>query len=121
MTRDLLKQALEALEANRAYWFEKKQAVDALRERLAQPEQEPVAWVTGWHDGHCVIRAANPAAILPIGVALYTTPPRREWASMTEEEIKALPQWFPSHETAAVMPLIRAIEAKLKEKNENRN
>lgn len=43
--------------------------------------------------------------------------PQREWQGLTDEEIKAMPQWFPSHETAAVMPLIRAIEAKLKEKN----
>jgi len=43
--------------------------------------------------------------------------PEREWQGLTDEEIKMLPQWYPSHETAAVMPLIRAIEAKLKEKN----
>lgn len=108
-------------------------AYQALRERLAQPErthwegceevhpecrkQEPIAWVTGWHDGHCVIRAVDPALMLPIGAALYTAPQRREWVGLTEEEIKALPQWFPSHETAAVLPLIRAIEAKLREKN----
>jgi hypothetical protein len=43
--------------------------------------------------------------------------PDREWVGLTDEEIKTLPQWFPSHESAAVMPLIRAFEAKLREKN----
>lgn len=43
--------------------------------------------------------------------------PDELWVGLTDEEIKALPEWFPSHETAAVLPLIRAIEAKLKEKN----
>jgi hypothetical protein len=42
---------------------------------------------------------------------------KREWVGLTDEEIKTLPQWFPSHESAAVMPLIRAFEAKLREKN----
>lgn len=37
--------------------------------------QEPVAWVTGFYAGRCVIKTINPAAILPVGVALYTTPP----------------------------------------------
>lgn len=78
--RDLLKQALEALEYPGPSWPDARQSIAAaLRERLAQPEQEPVG--------------------------------------LTDEEIKAMPQWFPSHETAAVMPLIRAIEAKIKDKN----
>ena len=79
-------------------------------------KQEPIAWVTGWHDGHCVIRAVDPALMLPVGAALYTAP-QRQLQGLTEEEIKALPQWYPSHETAAVLPLIRAVEAKLREKN----
>lgn len=43
--------------------------------------------------------------------------PEREWQGLTDEEIKMLPQWYPSHETAAALPLIRAVEAKLKERN----
>ena len=43
--------------------------------------------------------------------------PEREWVGLTDEEIKALPQWYPSHETAAALPLIRAVEAKLKQRN----
>lgn len=95
-------------------------ALDALRERLAQPEQEPVFGVVldehglgalvknGSEEWHCKNRNAR---------RLYTTPPQRTWVGLTDEEIKTLPQWFPSHESAAVMPLIRAFEAKLREKN----
>ena len=77
--------------------------LNALRERLAQPQrthwegceevhpecrkQEPIAWVTGWHDGHCIIRAVDPALMLPIGAALYTAPQRRDWVGLTDEEI----------------------------------
>lgn len=43
--------------------------------------------------------------------------PEREWQGLTDEEIKMLPQWYPSHETAAALPLIRAVEAKLKQRN----
>ena len=43
--------------------------------------------------------------------------PEREWQGLTDEEIKMLPQWYPSHETAAALPLIRAVEAKPKERN----
>ena len=43
--------------------------------------------------------------------------PKREWQGLTDEEIKMLPQWYPSHETAAALPLIRAVEAKLKQRN----
>ena len=82
-----------------------------LRERLAQPE--PVAWVTGWHDGHCVIRAANPSAILPIGIALYTTPPRREWVGLTDEEKLHLEIMGGKSDVM----LAETIETKLKEKN----
>ena len=169
--RELMQQALEALEADEHDMvldqeghmvFRKESAITALRERLAQPEQElvmkriktwserceehpdhqqgmisegmirarmqeeidelrqaleteqePVAWVTGWHDGHCVIRAANPSAILPIGIALYTPPPRREWVGLTKEEAKEISLANRPY----VVDMIAALEAKLKEKN----
>ena len=47
----------------------------------------------------------------------WSEQPRREWVGLTDEEIKMLPQWYPSHETAAALPLIRAVEAKLKQRN----
>jgi hypothetical protein len=42
----------------------------------------------------------------------------REWVGLTDEEIKALPSWWPSYDQMpALMRLVRDIEAKLKEKN----
>jgi hypothetical protein len=122
--REAMQQALEALELLAKYenpatkiqvrkpkdggpivtMYPHKVATDAaapLRERLAQPEQEFV----------CVCGAIWESQ------ELVSTPPQRTWVGLTDEEIKTLPQWFPSHESAAVMPLIRAFEAKLREKN----
>ena len=36
--------------------------------------QEPVAYITGYHGGRCIIEPVNRAAVLPSGMALYTTP-----------------------------------------------
>ena len=43
--RELMQQALEALETKGEHHPRVYAAITALRERLAQPEQEPVAWV----------------------------------------------------------------------------
>ena len=50
---------------------------------------------------------------LPIGTKLYTHPPRREWVSLTEEEVNAL---WASHDKTGEQ-ITRAIEAALKERN----
>ena len=119
MTKDeALKLALEALDCIYSPLHVREiekvgNAMKIIKEALAQPEQEPVAWVTGWHDGRCVIRAANHAAILPIGIALYTAPPRREWVGLTGEEIADLTLAYAGYPVR----LTEAIEAKLKEKN----
>jgi len=42
---------------------------------------------------------------------LYTTPPQRPWVGLTDEEMQALWNRY------AYMEMMRAIEAKLKEKN----
>lgn len=41
--RELMQMALDALEANLGKWAAKTKAIAALRERLAQPEHEPVS------------------------------------------------------------------------------
>ena len=93
-------------------------AITALRERLAQPEQEPVAVVSGYYGGQCVILPIDPSKIFNSNTALYTTPqPRRDWQGLTDAEIGKL--WG---EPVSVMysghyNTIRAIETKLKEKN----
>jgi hypothetical protein len=41
---------------------------------LAQPAQEPVAYVTGMSFGRFIVEPLNPAMVLPIGMALYSAP-----------------------------------------------
>jgi hypothetical protein len=84
---------------------------------LAAPVQEPVAWVTGFYAGRCVIKTINPAAILPVGVALYTTPPaaQRQWVGLSHEEV--MDSWDEIRDGDWAPDFYAVIEAKLKEKN----
>jgi len=72
-----------------------------------KPEQEPVAWIShnaGLYHGK-PDESLNP---LP----LYTAPQKKEWVGLTDEEISELIR--NTHNTGS---FVRAIEAKLKEKN----
>jgi hypothetical protein len=120
---------------------EKQNAITALRAALAQQDEpkgggnlppplqaEPVANASSWFAlvmnaaaeiedaSHCLRdEAAKRVAISgakhyrDAANALYTAPPRREWQSLSEEEID---RWTPE-----IHPVIRAVEAALKEKN----
>jgi type 1 glutamine amidotransferase len=46
-----------------------------IKQALAAPVQEPVAVVTGYHGGNCVVAPTNPARLFNSGTAFYTTPP----------------------------------------------
>ena len=55
----------------------------------------------------------------PVGTKLYTAPPKREWVGITDEEID---DWFfqrlkQAGDGWALDDVVRAVEAKLKEKN----
>jgi len=71
--RTAAQQALEALE-ERYVGALRDKAMDALRTALAEPEQEPVACVTGAYAGHFTVVPTNPALVLTTGMALYTHP-----------------------------------------------
>jgi hypothetical protein len=97
--RTAAQQALEALDSEHPD-IQLRAAV-ALRAALAQEEQEP---------------AIYPDEAREMGleeVALYTYPPRREWQSLSEEDI-ALLDWKSWN---TVTDWCRAIEIRLKEKN----
>ena len=66
MSRELLQQALDALETHVPHVYKDRgyPPIDALREALAQPEPEPVAIADG---------TFNCSA--PLGTLLYATPP----------------------------------------------
>ena len=122
MTKDeALKLALEALERSVATCFDQRshdevmgrpehfvnKAIDAIKEVLAQPEQEPVAWMD--EDGDVL-----PASVVSgkglRNIPLYTTPPQRTWVGLSDEE---------RQEIALEVPIdaVFITEAKLKDKN----
>jgi hypothetical protein len=110
--REAAQQALEAMEEtqrHRAYTQGIPDAITALRDALAQEEQEP---------------AIYPDEAREMGleeVALYTYPPRREWQNLTMQEINALPEiggvMWRMGTSHAVVRALRAVERALKEKN----
>ena len=73
--REAMQQALEALEEISGGYS--LNIIAALRERLAQPEQEPVAWMVYTQDWGSVYIADNPTGIHEgqRALPLYTTPP----------------------------------------------
>ena len=123
MTKDeALRMALDALEHEAeignddAYRKER----DAIRKALAQPEQEPVALETvyetiiQWDEGGGKRSRRELARRI---VALYTTPPQRTWQALTEDEINEVLGGDIRDEPSGELEFVRAIEAKLKEKN----
>ena len=104
--RELMQEALDAL----TYVGDAKDiysgTIDALRARLAQPEQKPVVWryrgnlhefdPSDWASGE----------VTP----LYTAPQQREWVGLTDEDIEDCLEM-------SIQGTCRAIEAKLKDKN----
>ena len=120
--RELMQQALEALEYINKYSLsphnicipgEIDTAMDALRERLAKPEHEPVAWKIEevYKDGVLVERRMKRGP--DCGWEPLLTPPRREWVGLTDEEKLHLEIMGGKSDVM----LAEAIEAKLKEKN----
>ena len=115
MTKDeALKLALEYIETNA---HERRHVRWAIKEALAQPEQEPVARVidNGTPEGATEwIPFTNRVEPLKTGDFLYTTPPQRPWVGLTDEEINACD---PSEECWGLHKIARDIEAKLRELN----
>ena len=115
--RQLLQQALDTLETadESSFWVNQESIVKALRERLAQPEQEPVAWVCYGAPGKRDIDFEE-ADIngLPIGTSLYATPPQRkpltdEWIHRTTVLLGFNPEW--TTEIGIAHAIVRAAEA----------
>ena len=92
----------------------------AIKEALAQPEQEPVAWLEPeWGEKICpeigyevTITDDHPRDLCWIPL-VPVTPPQRTWVGLTDEETDHL---FNMYERSS-FGLVRAVEAKLKEKN----
>jgi hypothetical protein len=93
--------------------------MDNLRAALEQPEQEPVAWANMKGDGTFALLSISQhqedRANWMHPVPLYTHPPRREWRSLSEEEI--YPLYSEPSSDAEMVEFARAIEAALRSKN----
>ena len=90
-----------------------KERTEALRQALAQPEQEPVGYVTietisSWAKVPSIKWFKKPTQ-----GPLYTAPPKREWVGLTDAEVEAWRGNYDFFDSA----LVREVEAKLKEKN----
>jgi len=82
----------------------------------AQPVQEPVARVSGTYGGKFVYDPINRATILPIGMALYSSP-QREWVGLTDAEVRTTIDSIGQYVGCYEEIVARKIETKLKEKN----
>jgi hypothetical protein len=119
--REAAQQALEAMEQrdNATLWH---QAIHALRDALAQEEQEPVAWLlTGGTDVYLASEFSPGSEHEHEWTPLFTHPARREWQSLSDEEIKTAVEasadfWAKSR--GWITSAARAVERALKEKNQ---
>ena len=81
-------------------------------------EPTPVAVVSGYYGGKCVVLPTDPARIFNSGTAFYTHPPKREWQGLTDDEIKQIEETTTCEGNESwLRNLTRNIEARLKEKN----
>ena len=103
---DLRKAAEMALEAlHNIDQSNNDDAIEALRQALAQSEQEPLVWMNKY--GH-VASFQNEEYKDP----LYTAPPKREWVGLTVNEARKFYEKYMDREE-----LIYAIDKFLEEKN----
>ena len=112
--REAMRLALDALENHTAIKHPQQMhyrdtAIEALRQALEQPEQEPVAWLEYEDDGFLFLSGKRKDAF-----PVYTAPPKREWQGLTDEEIDYL-EFEIGHDN--FLDFARAIEQRLKEKN----
>ena len=137
MTKEALKLALEVMrnqgDVSVDEWIATEKAIkEALAnealEKMAEnarelgldyePAQEPVAWMNQ-SDNNFFSKQKD---TFTSSVPLYTTPPQRTWAGLTDGEVDKMillmgfpPDWIT--ENAIVKNIVRNLEAKLKEKN----
>lgn len=125
--KELMQQTLYTLEHFYENGYDREDcfaAITNLLQRLAQPEQEPVAWLYTTHAGDVqAFTLEPPPRLKELCRPLYTTP-QRQWQELTPFEISMLWKRHTSEDGPHALPyeddglgFARAIEAKLKEKN----
>ncbi len=99
-------------------------AIETLRARLSAPEPKPSAWAVqegvNLHDVFLFKDEADEMCHLKgdhaKAMPLYTAPPQRKWQGLTEQEVGGIMEDLNAYGTR-LDEFARAIEAKLKEKN----
>jgi len=145
--RELLQQALDSLEwAERRYSHANldlfNKPIEAIRTRLAQPEPKPVAWEV-WtihnhiffsigvqsfqindvleHQPEVLAEEFSEWLATQLRHALTqlsnTVPPKKEWVGLTDEEVEKAGKLNIEGDRMLLYSFAKAIEAKLKEKN----
>ena len=111
--KEALKLALEAFDSMIGRKPERvEQAITAIKEALAQPEQEPVAWFSTLPDGRLSIKIVGKPTE-GNWEPLYTTPPQRTWVGLTDKEVGDLSDFAYANDEE----FVRNVEKYLKEKN----
>jgi len=82
-----------------------------------QPAQEPVARVTGVYGGRFTYEPINPAMVLPVGMALYAGPPKRQWIWLSDADIRETIDSICQYNGDYDEWLCKKIERKIKELN----
>jgi hypothetical protein len=116
MKDEALKLALEALEqyaSNRMGSDFGRKAITAIKQALAAPVQEPVAWISH-NAGLYHFKPDESLDPLP----LYLAPPaaKRQWVGLTDEEFEDIELGCRSTPFGKIEAM-KKVEAKLKEKN----
>jgi hypothetical protein len=123
MNRKIMQQALDKFEhlweigIDVEYKVDLMPEIKALRQELAKPEQEPVAWVSESESTKQFVEG-RPRRVwwecnTGVGQPFYTAPPRKPWVGLTDDEIDQIA----SEVCFGYIDVARAVEAKLKEKN----
>ena len=116
MTKEVMKQALDALNESGLRWPNIVEAIQALEKALKQEQGEPVAWFRKEDEEKIYYATKAWDDCLP----LYTTPQTKEWVGLTKEDADNIECWFREeieNDRFSVENLIAHIEAKLKERN----
>jgi len=130
MTQEVLKLALDALEnlnaglvPHKGEWCSIQSiAIAAIKEALAQPEQEPMAWYCcfqGQEEGEFFLFGSPNSERYPsqYKTPLYEHLPQRTWVGLTDVEIDYLLGSTVGENEETHISFARAIESKLKELN----
>ena len=126
MSRQAMKQALDALGYVMSHGAQVQIAKDILTQAIEQAEkQEPVAWASGLDfddDDQEIIPAKDKGKLgtSNCDIPLYTAPPKREWVGLTEKEVKAIANKRNDYGlpmTGRMWVFVADLTDKLKEKN----